>query len=895
MPMDGNKVSKILELIDSHYQGWTGVSDARFVKDEIEYKRAAAEKARELLGERELRRLIGESDYDGFVERLETMGRETNLLWLNIPVHGDLNVLYDDALDKPSFCEAVVDLMYGPGTVTERLGRYWGYVEERHLPNKWTFPTYFLFLLDPDEVMFVRPGVMKWLLEFVGEGEKYSSKPNVNAYDALVRNARELKNALAEYGLQDMVDVQSVIWVAHTEAKKGVSYWKIAPGDNAWQWDECREGGFIAVGWDELGDLSGVSRKEFEAKVNELVESLNWNKAGCEQVWRFAHLKEGDKVVANKGTSEVLGIGTVTGPYYFVPDTRHGHRLPVQWDDLTPRSVDEGGWRRTLIQLDEDRFEEVLNAPPAEGAASAVVSGDALFTEDAFRLMEELHKNPTQDFYSAHKDEFKEYVEGPIRSLFEEVARRLPPAIKDVMETEKRIFAKIAKNDFGRGGAWDYYWGAFYPKGGKRTEDAQLSIWINRDLLEFGFYVGKYGSEQQKRFFRNCKENREAITELLRDYVDDGSMLFGLTDDITTLKDFEEAKKTKLSLEKWLAEVEEHNIDASRILTKEEVLGSTVEELVNLCVNTYERLFPFVLLAISDTPLSRITDYIGEEEAEVNPEYPLDRCAADTFFDRDLLSQWVNAVERKGQAIIYGPPGTGKTFVARHLARHLVGGGDGFVEVVQFHPAYAYEDFVQGIRPKPGADGGLDYPVVPGRLLEFCREARTRAGKCVLIIDEINRANLSRVFGELMYLLEYRDEEVPLASGGVFRFPDNVRIIGTMNTADRSIALVDHALRRRFAFLALYPDYDVIAKYHTYWETGFPVGGLVDTLKKLNDVIADRHYEVGISYFLRENLESEIEDIWRMEVEPYLEEYFFDQPEKANRFKWDEVKGSVIG
>jgi 5-methylcytosine-specific restriction protein B len=188
------------------------------------------------------------------------------------------------------------------------------------------------------------------------------------------------------------------------------------------------------------------------------------------------------------------------------------------------------------------------------------------------------------------------------------------------------------------------------------------------------------------------------------------------------------------------------------------------------------------------------------------------RCRRD--LDEATVARWVRAVERKGQAIFYGPPGTGKTFIAEHLARHLVGGGDGFWELVQFHPAYAYEDFVQGIRPQSGADGALTYPLVPGRFLDFCARASRRRDRCVLILDEINRANLARVFGELMYLLEYRDRAIALAGAGVLRIPGQPRLLGTMNTADRSIALVDHALRRRFAFIALSPDYDILRRYH---------------------------------------------------------------------------------
>ncbi|MDQ3815978.1 MAG: AAA family ATPase, partial [Armatimonadota bacterium] len=275
-----------------------------------------------------------------------------------------------------------------------------------------------------------------------------------------------------------------------------------------------------------------------------------------------------------------------------------------------------------------------------------------------------------------------------------------------------------------------------------------------------------------------------------------------------------------------------------------------------------------------------------------NPAYTLAQCATDTGLEEATLARWVRALERKGQVILYGPPGTGKTYLAEHLARHLIGGGDGVCEIVQFHPAYAYEDFMQGIRPQARRGGGLHYPLVPGRFLEFCSTAQQCRGRCVLIIDEINRADLTRVFGELMYLLEYRDREIPLAGGGSFRIPANVRLIGTMNTADRSIALVDHALRRRFAFIKIEPNFHVLRRYHQ--KTGFPVEKLVTVLHSVNKAIVDPHYAVGITFFLHENLPTEIESIWRMEIEPYLEEYFFDQPEKVNAFRWERIGPTIL-
>ncbi len=272
---------------------------------------------------------------------------------------------------------------------------------------------------------------------------------------------------------------------------------------------------------------------------------------------------------------------------------------------------------------------------------------------------------------------------------------------------------------------------------------------------------------------------------------------------------------------------------------------------------------------------------------ELQTEYTLSECAEETVINEIELQSWIRSIHRKKQAIIYGSSGTGKTFIAEKIAKLLISGGDGFSELVQFHPAYTYEDFIQGIRPQ-SKNGKLIYPLLPGCFIKFCHQAETREGICTFIIDEINRANIAQVFGELMYLLEYRDKEIPLAAGNTFCIPENVRIIGTMNTADRSIAEFDYALRRRFAFIELRPNYEILKK--KYGEIDFPIDKLIYVLQKINQLINDKNYEIGISFFITDNLLDDIEDIWRMEIEPYLEEYFFNQLETVDQFRWNKLQ-----
>lgn len=336
--------------------------------------------------------------------------------------------------------------------------------------------------------------------------------------------------------------------------------------------------------------------------------------------------------------------------------------------------------------------------------------------------------------------------------------------------------------------------------------------------------------------------------------------------------------------------------ESKRVGFYQRPLSPAMQQIVDK-YNSYEEealrvVVKEILSLEGDGENMRVKGPLDPERATMNFLYSIDELTSDIGLRIDEADRWIRAIKRKGQAIIYGPPGTGKTYTADKLARYLLSGTDGFTDLVQFHPAYSYEDFVQGIRPKTNANGGIEYPLLPGRFLEFCNKARNRKGNCVLIIDEINRANIARVFGELMYLLEYRGHQIPLSAGGLFSIPPNVLLIGTMNTADRSIALVDHALRRRFAFLALNPNYEVLEKFHS--REGVDVTGLVTMIKRINQRIDNSNYEIGISFFLNKDLKEHIADIWQLEIEPYLEEYFPDQLDIVKEFRWEKVGTKVV-
>ncbi|MEZ4941929.1 MAG: AAA family ATPase [Saprospiraceae bacterium] len=613
------------------------------------------------------------------------------------------------------------------------------------------------------------------------------------------------------------------------------NYFKFAPGPQASEWNRFYEAGIAGLNYTELGlgDISSLDSLEAINVQAGLPPDSQSNSTW--NLWLFKQAQRGDVLFASKGTNSCIGIGIIEDKYEFKgPDEPYAHQRKTNW--IT---------------------DKVYNY-----TAQALKGKKSLFRPDTF--------SPTK------AAEF----------ILNEYARLYPELVPVFQKYELPYSVSPAQEP------------AFSEEDAGATEENYW--WLNANPKYWNILDHKVG-EIQSYTSHNEARNKRRIYEYFRQ-VQPGDLVIGYqTSPVKKiLAIYEIAKSLHQHPEK--GEIFEFRIQEflREPITWEQI--TNLPELKNseVVINNQGSLFK-----LSPEEFESIQNLIAESTASYNEAekapYTRETAIKESNLPPEILDRYVQLLERKKQIIFQGPPGTGKSYLANILLKLLTGDKREQYEKVQFHPSYAYEDFVEGLRPRLE---GAGVERRDGIFKMICDRA-TRAlnndtgQKFVILIDEINRGNLSKIFGELLYLLEYRgNEKIKLTYSPELEFgiPENLYIIGTMNTADRSLALVDYALRRRFSFINLAPDYNVLER-EIQVAAGIDKNKLIQNLESLNKTIQGtpslgEGFLIGHSYFLpRQNNKhvaitpGMLELIWAYELEPLLLEYYFDVPEEVKNLK----------
>jgi 5-methylcytosine-specific restriction protein B len=543
-------------------------------------------------------------------------------------------------------------------------------------------------------------------------------------------------------------------------------------------------------------------------------------------------------------------------------------------------------------------------AAAGQPAPESEPAGFRGFCTDTFRFLGDLTAGNTRNWMTANRDRYQFALREPLVELCEAVAERY---VQPVLNREHgwdlecdartgRALTSICKNDFGRGSPYQpVQWVTFYRKSrANKRADAQFFVRVAADGVRYGFHLGRTARDAGGQFRKAVQEHGEAVFRALAPGQLLGGCRFWAGDDLSQ----EVAVRTPADLRMWAT----HKTVAAGVHRAPADPALRGDDLPGEVLLTFDRLLPLFACAAEADPLALLRHRAGAPDAP--PAYDPAAFHRETFLSDVWLDRVLGLLRLKKQLVLQGVPGTGKTHVARCLARLLTHDRPGCVRLVQFHPAYSYEEFVEGIRVRSAeADGRSEvtYPVEDGVLAEFAARAAARPSEPhVLVVDELNRGNLPRIFGELLFLLEYRDQELTLPySKRAFRLPENLFLLATMNPLDRSAVALDQALRRRFSFVDMPADPALLAR----WYAEHPPADADETFgpravrlfEELNDRLArdlgpGRH--VGHSFFMVPDLTREkLSAVWDHHVRPLLLDYLGGREDRLKDYAPERLLG----
>lgn len=525
-----------------------------------------------------------------------------------------------------------------------------------------------------------------------------------------------------------------------------------------------------------------------------------------------------------------------------------------------------------------------------------------LYTQQTVDFMLTLPEHTTDgEWHARHRDTYASVLRNPtsvlVDRLRDDTVSKLDPAVAAASHN----VSVLRKNDYGRGGYYDHYWAAFYdPAAKSKTKSCQLffSILGGQRQFRYGFAFGNYCEKYIANLSSAIAAAPKAVQEYLELAIGDVVVETGEVNNEQQFDLLDYANRVNA------ASGDSGHVDGTlatpmaiiRSFPLEE-LPERAETLATEIGDLFRWVWPFFQAARTGVwnPSGDNQAVTIEDLESIDEDAPrsLSELSDISALSIERLQEIEDALLTKQQIVLTGPPGTSKTYIAQLFARYFAvqreGHSQGSHSTLFMHANWAYEDFFEGIKPFT-ADGVLKFEPKLGYFLEWVQSLQGLPANArhVLVLDEINRCDTAAVLGELLQLLEYRGREVRLLSGRLFRFPSNVYIIGTMNSADRSIGRLDLALRRRFLWLDLVPDYTIL---HTWLgRTGNnPAKFSADSLKKCNLLLEDRgirvEQQIGHALFMLQTFGSEtqapkdkplipeaLRRIVRFSVIPYVKE-----------------------